>query len=217
MRGYSLGAVDYILTPVVPDVLRTKVSVFVDLYRMTQQVKRQAEERSYAGARTCGPSGGRAGQPRQERVFGEHQPRAAHADERHYRHDRFGVGRRAFAAAARISDHRPIECPRAVGIAERNSRFLAARSGQVRAAKHALPPARFDRRFGAHVRVSGPRQGPGDGIAHRRRGARPADGRSAADSAGVDEFFDQRASNLPNRERFQSTSHWNRVRRKKWR
>jgi len=32
-RGYSLGAVDFILTPVVPDVLRTKVSVFVDLYR----------------------------------------------------------------------------------------------------------------------------------------------------------------------------------------
>ena len=44
-RGYSLGAVDYILTPVVPDVLRTKVTVFVDLYRMTQQVKRQADER----------------------------------------------------------------------------------------------------------------------------------------------------------------------------
>jgi two-component system, sensor histidine kinase len=44
-RGYSLGAVDYILTPVVPEVLRTKVSVFVDLYRLTQQTKRQAEER----------------------------------------------------------------------------------------------------------------------------------------------------------------------------
>jgi two-component system, sensor histidine kinase len=42
VRGYSLGAVDYILTPVVPDVLRAKVSVFVDLYRMTQEVKRQA-------------------------------------------------------------------------------------------------------------------------------------------------------------------------------
>jgi signal transduction histidine kinase len=44
-RGYSLGAVDYILTPVVPEVLRSKVAVFVDLYRLTQQVKRQAEER----------------------------------------------------------------------------------------------------------------------------------------------------------------------------
>jgi two-component system, sensor histidine kinase len=44
-RGYSLGAVDYILTPVVPEVLRTKVAVFVDLWRMTQQAKRQADER----------------------------------------------------------------------------------------------------------------------------------------------------------------------------
>jgi signal transduction histidine kinase/DNA-binding response OmpR family regulator len=42
-RGYSLGAVDYILTPVVPDVLRTKVGVFVDLFTMTEQIKRQAE------------------------------------------------------------------------------------------------------------------------------------------------------------------------------
>src|SRR5690349_11255920 len=42
-RGYSLGAVDYILTPVVPQVLRSKVAVFVDLFRKTDQVKRQAE------------------------------------------------------------------------------------------------------------------------------------------------------------------------------
>src|SRR5438034_414040 len=42
-RGYSLKAVDYIFTPVVPEVLRTKVSVFVDLYRMTAQVRRQAD------------------------------------------------------------------------------------------------------------------------------------------------------------------------------
>lgn len=41
-QGYSLGAVDYILTPVVPEVLRAKVSVFVDLYRKTEQVKRHA-------------------------------------------------------------------------------------------------------------------------------------------------------------------------------
>lgn len=45
LRGYDLGAVDFILTPVVPEVLKTKVNVFVDLYRMTEQVKRQAEER----------------------------------------------------------------------------------------------------------------------------------------------------------------------------
>jgi signal transduction histidine kinase/DNA-binding response OmpR family regulator len=44
-QGYSLGAVDYILAPVVPEVLRTKVKVFVDLFRAHQQVRRQAEER----------------------------------------------------------------------------------------------------------------------------------------------------------------------------
>ena len=42
-RGYQLGAVDYILAPIMPEVLRTKISVFVDLYRRTEQVKRQAE------------------------------------------------------------------------------------------------------------------------------------------------------------------------------
>src|SRR5437667_5980687 len=44
-QGYSLGAVDYILSPIVPEVLRTKVRVFVDMFRMTQQVRRQADER----------------------------------------------------------------------------------------------------------------------------------------------------------------------------
>src|SRR6185295_4575415 len=44
-RGYSLGAVDYILAPVLPDVLRSKVRVFVQLHRMTQQIQRQAAER----------------------------------------------------------------------------------------------------------------------------------------------------------------------------
>src|SRR5260370_11447455 len=44
-QGYSLGAVDYIFAPVVPEILRTKVRVFVELFRMTQQVRRQADER----------------------------------------------------------------------------------------------------------------------------------------------------------------------------
>ena len=44
-RGYSLGAVDYILTPVVPDILRAKIAVFVDLFKKTEQIRRQAEER----------------------------------------------------------------------------------------------------------------------------------------------------------------------------
>jgi signal transduction histidine kinase/DNA-binding response OmpR family regulator len=44
-QGYAQGAVDYILAPVIPEVLRAKVKVFVDLFRMTRQVRRQAEER----------------------------------------------------------------------------------------------------------------------------------------------------------------------------
>jgi signal transduction histidine kinase len=44
-RGYSLGAVDYIASPIVPEILRAKVKVFVDLYRYAQQARRRAEER----------------------------------------------------------------------------------------------------------------------------------------------------------------------------
>lgn len=43
-RGYSLGAVDYILAPIVPEILRAKVAVFVELYKITEQVRRQAED-----------------------------------------------------------------------------------------------------------------------------------------------------------------------------
>ena len=41
-RGYALGAVDYILTPIDPEVLRTKVQVFVELARKTEQIQQQA-------------------------------------------------------------------------------------------------------------------------------------------------------------------------------
>jgi len=44
-RGYALGAVDYLICPFPPDVLRTKVNVFVALSRANEQVKREAEQR----------------------------------------------------------------------------------------------------------------------------------------------------------------------------
>jgi signal transduction histidine kinase len=44
-RGYELGAVDYIYSPVVPQVLRSKVRVFAELYRMQQRIREQAEAR----------------------------------------------------------------------------------------------------------------------------------------------------------------------------
>ena len=42
-RGYSLGAVDYIFAPVIPDILRAKVLVFIDLFKMTKEIKRQGD------------------------------------------------------------------------------------------------------------------------------------------------------------------------------
>ena len=42
-RGYSAGAVDYMPKPFEPDILRSKVLVFVDLFKKTRQIQRQAE------------------------------------------------------------------------------------------------------------------------------------------------------------------------------
>ncbi|MSQ48260.1 MAG: response regulator [Deltaproteobacteria bacterium] len=38
IRGYAMGAVDYIFKPIVPAILRAKVSVFVDLFKKTQEL-----------------------------------------------------------------------------------------------------------------------------------------------------------------------------------
>ena len=48
IRAYKSGAVDYISVPVIPELLRAKVSVFAELYRKTRQLERlniQLEER----------------------------------------------------------------------------------------------------------------------------------------------------------------------------
>ena len=44
MRGYAMGAVDYVFKPVEPVVLRSKVAVFVDLFDMTREIQRKAEQ-----------------------------------------------------------------------------------------------------------------------------------------------------------------------------
>ncbi|HYP78055.1 MAG TPA: response regulator [Polyangiaceae bacterium] len=43
-RAYSVGAVDYILKPIDPEILRSKVAVFIELYQKGQIISRQAEE-----------------------------------------------------------------------------------------------------------------------------------------------------------------------------
>lgn len=53
LKGYEAGAVDYIPVPVIPEILRAKVSVFADLYRKTrlleglnEELERRVEERT---------------------------------------------------------------------------------------------------------------------------------------------------------------------------
>ncbi len=55
LKGYEAGAVDYIPVPVIPEILRAKVSVFAELYRKTRQLEglnreleRRVEERTAA-------------------------------------------------------------------------------------------------------------------------------------------------------------------------
>jgi len=40
LRGYKMGAVDYVTVPVTPEILRAKVQVFAELYRKTRQLER---------------------------------------------------------------------------------------------------------------------------------------------------------------------------------
>ena len=44
LRGYSMGAVDYVFKPVDPVVLQSKVAVFVDLFTMTREIQRKARQ-----------------------------------------------------------------------------------------------------------------------------------------------------------------------------
>jgi two-component sensor histidine kinase/DNA-binding response OmpR family regulator len=39
LRGYAMGAVDYVPVPVIPDVLRAKVKIFIELYRKTRELE----------------------------------------------------------------------------------------------------------------------------------------------------------------------------------
>ncbi|WP_046868269.1 response regulator [Microvirga massiliensis] len=43
-RGYTAGAVDYVFKPIEPIILKSKVNVFVDLFRKTEEIRRQGEE-----------------------------------------------------------------------------------------------------------------------------------------------------------------------------
>src|SRR5207245_5671603 len=42
-KGYSLGAVDFLYKPIVPAILRSKVSALVEIFKKAERIKRQAE------------------------------------------------------------------------------------------------------------------------------------------------------------------------------
>src|SRR5438067_11189171 len=43
-EAYALGAVDYLLKPIIPVIIKAKVAGFVELFQKTEQVRRQAEQ-----------------------------------------------------------------------------------------------------------------------------------------------------------------------------
>ena len=54
LRGYQLGAVDYVPVPVIPELLRAKVRVFAELYRKTRQLEQlNAELETRVAERTA--------------------------------------------------------------------------------------------------------------------------------------------------------------------
>ncbi|MDF5709183.1 MAG: response regulator [Nostoc sp. S4] len=68
-KGYALGAVDYLLKPIDPNILTSKVTVFVELFKKTEAIKRQAaqlvavnaelrqSEERFRSLSTCSPVG----------------------------------------------------------------------------------------------------------------------------------------------------------------
>jgi signal transduction histidine kinase len=48
LKGYALGAVDYVFAPIVPEILRAKVSVFVELHRKKRELQNEIAERKRA-------------------------------------------------------------------------------------------------------------------------------------------------------------------------
>jgi len=65
IRGYEMGAVDYVPVPVIPEVLRAKVKVFAELFRKTRQLEqlnadleRRVAERLRRRTPACGRASG---------------------------------------------------------------------------------------------------------------------------------------------------------------
>jgi len=49
-RGYEVGAVDYLQKPVVPEILKSKVAVFVELHRKSERLRESRQVAPAGGA-----------------------------------------------------------------------------------------------------------------------------------------------------------------------
>jgi len=58
LRGYQLGAVDYVPVPIIPELLCAKVKVFAELYRKTRELERLNKELENRVAERTAPSPG---------------------------------------------------------------------------------------------------------------------------------------------------------------
>ena len=87
LRGYDAGAVDYVFKPFDPMILRSKVSVFVELFEKTHEIEREGGARAApARGKAAGPgreAGGRAGAAQaEERAGGDPAARCRSASMR---------------------------------------------------------------------------------------------------------------------------------------
>jgi PAS domain S-box-containing protein len=78
-QGYSVGAVDYLVKPIDPDIVRAKVSVFVDLYRKGQRLREQ-EEKLREAERKLSDEALRASEALYQATFDRAPVGIAHAD-----------------------------------------------------------------------------------------------------------------------------------------
>ena len=129
------------------------------------------EQKAAARGAARGARGRRGGEPRQERLPRERQPRDPHADERGDRHGRAAARHAAARRAARVRE-------RAQGVGRvaarpdrRPARLRAHRGRQARAGRDAVRSARAGGRHAAHARGARAPEGPRARLAHRARRA----------------------------------------------
>jgi signal transduction histidine kinase len=126
LKGYARGAVDYISVPVIPELLRAKVSVFAELHRKTRQLQNLNNDLDHLSTRL---------------IMTQDDERRRVARELHD-----GLGQE-LSAAKMMSDQLVADCnlPKSAGqIAAEISDLIESAIQQVRSLSHLLHPPLLD-------------------------------------------------------------------------